>query len=765
MQVGCTFNENPSVIDRNKLTEELTNWLRFLLAQLHMDSLASKNTTKAVRKALETMPTTLDATYEEAVSRIGDQTEEDKDLALRVLAWVSYAFRRLTVKELRQALAVEPEESELDDENMPDQDTLLSVCAGLVASDHASGVIRLVHFTAQDWFIRHRQSLFPTAITDISLTCLAYLSFETFSEVCHSDEELGKRLGTMPFYLYAARYWGEHARDDVDPTLHKSILDFLDQTSGMMSSVQTQYIPEYLYSGYSQGYPRGVSKLWLAASFGLVRTIQTLLGDASLDINIRDDTYGWSALFKASESGHEKAVQLLLLKGTDAQLPDFRFGRTPLYQAAINGHIDVARLLTDNGADIEIQDKEGKTALHGAAASGQKDMVLMLIANGADLEARDKADWTPLHRAAGSGRLAVTDALLQSGAIVDETMRGGWTALAKAARHGHPLVVSLLIKHGANVNNRDKDRSTPLHMSIWDGHGPVATLLIDHGADLEAHDQDGWTPLHDAAWRGSLAMVRLLLDKGADIAAVSNEGWTALHRATFGGGSEAAELLVQRGADPEARDIYGETPLLQASWSGHEKLVSVLLAAKAEVDAQANDGETALHRAAANGHLNVTASLLIAGANPDAKNNKGETAMDQASEYHETEVVKMLTQWKTTHQMANSTNPSPTTSALVKTNPMACMADIDIEKEYETVDKQQPEEQSSETIDPAILAAIPLNLTLTTIAPYGPPGFSMKARISTILGGAKRRYFIKTYLKGNETSVFEGKPIITFPEA
>lgn len=728
-----------------------------------MDSLGSKNTTKAVRKTLETMPTTLDATYDEAMKRIENQDEEDKDLALRVLSWVAYASRPLKIDELRQALAVEPEESGLDDENMPDQEIILSVCAGLVASPQQSGAVHLVHYTAQEYFERRRISLFPNAQIDITSTCLAFLSFETFGSVCASDDELGQRLEEMPMFLYAASYWGDHAREIDDDTVQRRILAYLRKGQHVASSVQTLSVPQYLYSGYSQQYPKDVSGLWLAAYFGLSVILQTLIGDG-VDVDVRDSMYGWSALYMASENGHHDVVQRLLMENADPNLRDFKFGRTPLYQAASNGHIEVAQLLLDRGADMETLDKERRTALHGAAAGGQKDMVLMLATRGANLEARDKADWTPLHRAAAYGHHSVTEALIDQGANIEALMRGGWTALAKSAENGYRAVVSLLIKHGANVKARDKDRSTPLHLAVWDGHAAVVAMLIEKGAGLEAHDRDGWTPLHDAAWRGNLAMIEFLLSKGANLAAVSNENWTALHRATFGGQAGAAELLLQKGADPEAKDIYGETALLQASWSGHEKLVQTLITAKASIGTRANDGETALHRAAANGHINITATLLLHGANFDAKNRERESALDQAIEYKEVEIVKLLTRWKASHQTTTLKDGSSTPVTPVSTEISTRMESIEIDHEdYEIVDEQQPEEQSSDNIDPAIFEAIPLDRAVTTIAPYGPPGFSMKARISTIMNGKNRRYFVKTFLKGNESSIFEGKqPQVSF---
>lgn len=56
------------------------------------------------------------------------------------------AKRPLTTLELQHALAVEVGESELDEENFPEIEDMVSVCAGLVTVDEECGIIRLVHY-------------------------------------------------------------------------------------------------------------------------------------------------------------------------------------------------------------------------------------------------------------------------------------------------------------------------------------------------------------------------------------------------------------------------------------------------------------------------------------------------------------------------------------------------------------------------------------------------------------------------------------------
>lgn len=119
-------------------------WRRFLLARLHMDSLVSKHTRREVRKALDNLPEGLNSTYAEAVERVQGQNEDDRKLAERVLAWITYAKRPLSAVELQHALATEPETEMVEDEDLVEIEILVSVCAGLVVVDDESGIVRLV---------------------------------------------------------------------------------------------------------------------------------------------------------------------------------------------------------------------------------------------------------------------------------------------------------------------------------------------------------------------------------------------------------------------------------------------------------------------------------------------------------------------------------------------------------------------------------------------------------------------------------------------
>jgi hypothetical protein len=102
-------------------------YLRFLLAQLHMTSLATKKGPKAIRKALKTLPEGLHGTYDEVMRRIESQNDDDKQLVKQVLCWIFHALRPLILGKLQHALAVEPGELELDEGNIIDGKLLASL--------------------------------------------------------------------------------------------------------------------------------------------------------------------------------------------------------------------------------------------------------------------------------------------------------------------------------------------------------------------------------------------------------------------------------------------------------------------------------------------------------------------------------------------------------------------------------------------------------------------------------------------------------------
>ena len=127
---------------------------------------------------------------------------------------------------------------ELDKENIREIEDMVSVCAGLVTVDEESNIIRLVHYTTQEYFERTQKIGFLMRRRDIATTCVTYLSLDDFETgFCPTDEEFEERLRSNPLYDYAARNWGHHARA-ASTEVEQLILDLLESEAKVSGSSQ-----------------------------------------------------------------------------------------------------------------------------------------------------------------------------------------------------------------------------------------------------------------------------------------------------------------------------------------------------------------------------------------------------------------------------------------------------------------------------------------------------------------------------------------------
>jgi ankyrin repeat protein len=409
------------------------------------------------------------------MKRIEDQTASFHKLAKQVLSWITCARRPLTALELRHALAVEVGCSALDERNLVEIEVMVSACAGLVTFDREMDIIRLVHYTTQEYFERTQKTWFPDVERDIATTCVTYLSFNAFATgFCPTDEEFEARLRLHPLYDYAARNWGYHARAALP--VAQLVVDFLESEAKVSGSSQAMMAFGDL-PGYSQSVPRQMTGMHLAAYFDLEEAMIALLRNRH-DPNVKD-TYDRSPLSWAAEKGHEAVVRLLLEKGADVESKNGEDGRTPLSWAVERGHEAV--LLAKDSIDPDSEDSTGRTPLSWAAENGHEAVVRLLLAkDGVDPDSEDfRWGQTPLSWAAEKGHEAVVQLLLaKDGVDPDSKDSTGRTPLSRAAGNGHEAVVQLLLaKDGVDPDSKNRDGQTPLSLAAENGHEAVVKLL------------------------------------------------------------------------------------------------------------------------------------------------------------------------------------------------------------------------------------------------------------------------------------------------
>lgn len=495
----------------------------------------------------------LDLAYKEAMARINEQKPGFRRLANKVLSWITCAKRPLTTLELQHALAVEVGDTKLDEDNIERIERIVSVCAGLVTVDKESGIIRLVHYTTQEFFEQMQTQLFPDARTYITTICATYLSFIVFqSGPCLTDNELEERLQINRLYDYAAHNWGYHACEA--STLSQAVMRFLENETLVEASTQTlmAFKTSPQDSNYSQRFPRRVTGLHLASYFGIEQAVPLLLGRNGLDSG---DSYGRTPLSWAAINNHEHIAKLLLENGAKLEARSTT-GETALAYAALNGHGPVVMLLLSMGAQVDARSDSQSTPLLYAARRGHHNVVKILICHGAQIDSRDEENLTPLGWAALGGDLAVVELLLQKGADTSLKDDDGQTPLSRAAANGnHEVVRVLLASERGSLNSTDDLSQTPLFLAAEIGHSKVVGLLLAAKADMDIGDCHGQTPLMVAAKNGQTDVVKMLLEDEAAVGG-GKQQWYAFELAVFEGHAETERLLQEKCAF-ETEDFYG----------------------------------------------------------------------------------------------------------------------------------------------------------------------------------------------------------------
>ena len=492
-----------------------------------MDFLTAKMSVTLLKRALESLPSTLNQLYDEAFRRIDDQNEDDKRYANRALRWVAYAYRPLTIHELEQALIIEPEGQCLDLDATIGLALVIQACAGLLVVDLETQQVRLVHYTAQDYFDALSVSRYRDAHTSLARDCITYLNYD---EIQHDDEAT---IGEERYYFleYALEFWAKHCKAaGYKADLEARIFDFLIAKPRIWCPDRnlTQPPPTSEYLEATQG-------ITVAACYGFCDLLRRLLQENQHDID--EQTFGgFSALHLAAGQDEVASIDLLLEYGADIDcLADYNSSETPLMMAIQSGSIRAASLLVERGADVMIGNNYGDNPFTSVFWESPIPFLQLLLSHGADVNSRSE-EGTQLIRRAKTDDLETARWLLEQGAIVDiEGNRHGQTALSIAAEAGSTGWVEFLLGHGADIDQRDRDDRTLLMAAIFRGAHRAIHALLDAGAKVDLQDREGCTALHYAVVRGDISTINVLRQHHADFAQRSLLDLALTHVGTYQG--------------------------------------------------------------------------------------------------------------------------------------------------------------------------------------------------------------------------------------
>eukprot|EP00056_Hartaetosiga_gracilis_P004619 m.76600 g.76600 ORF g.76600 m.76600 type:complete len:344 (+) comp11889_c0_seq6:351-1382(+) len=190
-----------------------------------------------------------------------------------------------------------------------------------------------------------------------------------------------------------------------------------------------------------------------------------------------------SRLHSASWIGDAAALESLLDKGLDPNVPHPSHKSTPLHYAARRGHCEIAKILIAHGADVVAVTKDNMSPYDLAKKYKQHDVSDLL----------EKIGKCRLHLAAREGDPEQMRNLLLKSDAVDSRKYIGVTPLHIAAACGNVEIIRILLVHGAKTKYKDPRKRTCLHFATIHNKPEAIKILLASGMKTSSQDQFGRT--------------------------------------------------------------------------------------------------------------------------------------------------------------------------------------------------------------------------------------------------------------------------------
>jgi len=624
---------------RKEIKMALSNGAKgmFRWVECQLDAIRGCMKPAQLRRALKSLPKTLDDTYARILNKVGEDYVDDVH---RILSCLICSYYPVAVEELAETVAIVPRgDTCYDIENrLLEPRDVLTICSGLVTTTRSRRItlmggpqipieeVRLAHFSVKEYLVSDRLASKETskfyieerlAHEMLASLSIRYLVHCHQAELCKDPEFLLEYetgfLKRAAFAPYAASFWSHHlraARLDISSPLYQECLKVFLHPTLLKDLIrlrrpwfQYQEVTIMRHCGYIKSFGgnhsynldfSSVPALYYASLLGLDHLVAMLIKEGE---GVNSSTSEGTCIVAAISGGHQSTVDLLLAYGADVN--------ATISQISEDGRTYYSR-----------------TAIHEAVAGGHRVIARKLLVAGADV---NKRRWP--------------------GKEVDKFDDSN-TPLQAAVYHSDRTLVGLMLHAGADPNADAGNSGTALEfISVFGkGDNAIMAMLLDAGADpnLTSNPTGILSPLFRSLVHNNLAGARLLVERGVDRQTIDPRiidpmiSNTILNKSRFEGGFETLVHIRP--------DMNLELALSMAAKYGYAKAIEILLQSNTSPDTQEANGTAALHAAAFTPGCNVEAvdALLGAGAEVNTQGGPLGSALQAAALSGKLQVVKLL---------------------------------------------------------------------------------------------------------------------------
>ena len=634
--------------------------MSFLHTEYAVKDICTQVDIKGIKNAASKQHKNANNIYAETLDRIGSLAEPEKQLAYRIIAWLTFTKKPFQEDELREAFSISNEDGRVIPDAQLVTENAVEYCHGLVIRVKMTRVsyLQLAHSTVREYFLQ--VGAFQHYHVDMCLTCFNRVISCLPVDII-VDEDQDSPGGTRD---RVKKEFDERDDDSDESSTESSPNESSEDTdttgSGLeegdednedgdsedyeddeIDNLEDTESPVMFEDGQSWRFSRDVwpqSLLpWVAKktpfSSYAARYALSHLAEAGTSSEIEQ------VVFKFAQT----AISRRRKSTISGKYQDHPYSMNMLHMASFIGMPSIIDKVLDMPM-IHTDDKDvlGRTALMWALGLSREAVADRLLDAGTQLDVCDHRHRSTLMYATAIKNEAILSKLFEKAPKKDINA----SLLASCAKANNVFLLDKALSDvTVEISDIDENGRAPIHEAVINGSEAAVESLVRHRAKISAPDSNGRTPLLYASERQSIEIVEILIKAGANPDSPSHKSESPLHIAAKNvkAGLKMLKILLKANPNIFAEDEKGLVPIqsfLRSCKNQYrlekEALAGVkLLSADPDILAhQSHDGANAIHEAVQYPHVSILKNLVSRASTSaiNARKQGGETPIFDAIE-------------------------------------------------------------------------------------------------------------------------------------